>query len=116
MKDVRSFIRKYMPLRMHRHFFVVLFTLSSIYNAKAQSVTFDLKTNPSVDFTFNTIEKYLHGIIMHDAVILDIVAVGTQWDLYVGSSTAVAGTWDNIQYYSGVGNSSPPMSLLQVQF
>ena len=78
-----------------------------IANSPAQSVSFDLKTNPTVDFTFNTIQKYQTGIIVHDAVILDVVVPGTQWDLYVGSSTAVAGTWDNVQYYSTDGNSNP---------
>jgi len=35
--------------------------------------------------------------------------------MYIGASTATAGTWDNIQYYSSTGDGAPPISLLQVQ-
>lgn len=83
---------------------------------KAQTVSFELKTNPSVDFTFNTIEKYQHGIIIPNVATLNVVATGTQWDLYVGSITASAGTWDNTQYYCATGDGFPPVNILQVAF
>lgn len=82
----------------------------------AQSVDFALTTSPSIDFTFNTITKYQNGIIIPNAVTLNVVATGTQWDMYVGSTTATSGTWDNIQYYSSTGDGFPSVGLLQVAF
>jgi hypothetical protein len=94
---------------------LILFLLHCSWSF-GQGVAFELKSNPSVDFTFNTIEKYTKGITIRDAVILDVVANGTQWDMYVGSVTSAAGTWDNVQYYSATGDGAPPVGLLQVQF
>jgi len=80
----------------------------------AQSVNFDFKSNPGADFTFNTMSKYTNGIIIPNAVTLDVVAINTQWDLYIGSTTVTAGTWDNVQYYCSTGNGFPPVNILQV--
>ena len=91
--------------------FIFTFMLMKV---SAQSVNFEFKTNSGVDFTFNTITKYLNGIIIPNAVTLDVVAIGTQWDLYVGTTTITPGTWDNIQYYSSTGNGFPPVGLLQI--
>src|SRR5436190_12787116 len=90
--------------------------LMSISLLSAQTVSFELKTTPSIEFTFNTIEKYLNGIIIPNVVTLNVVATGTQWDLYVGSITANAGTWDNTQYYAVTGDGFPPVNILQVAF
>jgi len=86
------------------------------HGLRAQSVSFELNTSPSADFTFNTITKYLNGIIIPNAVTLYVVADSTQWDLYVGTTTVTPGTWDNSQYYSTAGNSFPPVSILQAAF
>jgi len=83
---------------------------------RAQTVSFELTTSPSIDFIFNTIEKYQNGIIISNAVTLNVVATGTQWDLYVGSITATAGTWDNTQYYCSTGDGFPPVDILKVAF
>jgi hypothetical protein len=83
---------------------------------KAQSVSFEFKSSPTIDFLFNTIEKYKNGIIIPNAVTLNVVATGTQWDLYVGSITSSAGTWDNSQYYCSTGDGLPPVDILKVAF
>src|SRR5689334_18957989 len=83
---------------------------------KAQTVSFELQTSPSIDFVFNTIEKYKNGIIIPNAVTLNVVATGTQWDMYVGSITTTAGTWDNTQYYTSTGDGFPPVNILKVAF
>lgn len=93
-------------------FFIFMSMNASVINA--QSVNFDFNSNPGVDFSFNTIAKYTNGIIIPNAVTLDVVATGTQWDLYVGTTTVTAGTWDNTQYYSPTGNGFPPVGLLQI--
>src|SRR5262249_54066053 len=90
-----------------------LFLLMGTLKASAQSVSFDLVTNPTVEFTFNTMNKYQNGIIILSVVTLNVVATGTKWNLYVGSSATAAVIWTNIQYYSSTGDGSPPVSLLQ---
>lgn len=83
-------------------------------NVNAQSVSFEFKANPGAEFIFNTITKYINGIVIPNVVTLDVVAIGTQWDLYVGTTTTTAGIWDNVQYYSSTGNGFPSVGLLQV--
>jgi hypothetical protein len=97
-------------------FCILVYSLMNISLLKAQTVSFELKTNPSIDFTFNTIEKWQNGIIIPNVVTLNVVATGTQWDMYVGSITTSAGTWDNTQYYCATGNGFPPVNILQVAF
>jgi len=96
--------------------FILFFLIMACSLLRAQTVSFELKTNPSIDFTFNTIAKYQSGITIPNAVTLNVVATGTQWDLYVGSITATAGTWDNTQYYCATGDGFPPVSILKVAF
>ena len=98
--------------------FVIFFAflLMNTFMSGAQSVSFELSTNPSIDFTFNTIAKYQNGIIIPSAVKLNVVTTGTQWDMYVGTTTSTAGTWDNIQYYSATGDGFPSVGLLQIAF
>lgn len=103
-------------MEIKRAALLIAFSLLTIFTLSAQSVSFELITNPSVEFTFNTINKYQNGIIIPSVVTLNVVTTGTQWDLYVGTSTAAAGVWDNIQYYSSTGDGSPPVGLLQIAF
>ncbi len=80
-----------------------------------QSVSIELITAPTVDFTFNSISKLTNGIAIPNAIIINIEASGSQWDLYVGSVTSVAGTWDNSIFYTSSGNGAPPVSMLQMR-
>lgn len=99
-----------------RHFvacLMMLFFLRS--SSSAQTVDIILATNPNVEFTFNTVAKLVNGIVIPNAVTVNIEAVGIGWDLYVGSVTTVAGTWDNAQYYTTSGDGAPPVSLLQMR-
>jgi hypothetical protein len=95
---------------------ILVFFIMNISLMNGQSVSFDIVTNPSIEFTFNSINKYQNGIIIPNAVTLNIVATGTNWDLYTGSTTSTAGVWDNVQYYSNVGDGFPSVGLLQVAF
>jgi len=81
----------------------------------AQSVSFDLKTSPSVDFTFNTIEKCINGITMPHALDLNVNVTGGEWDLYIGTTTTGAGTWNLSTSYSSTGIATPPVSILQAR-
>ena len=98
--------------------FLILISISlkNCLLLSAQSVSFELSTNPSIDFTFNTITKYQNGIVIPSAVKLNVLAIGTQWDMYVGTTTATAGIWENIQYYSTTGDGFPSVGLLQIAF
>jgi hypothetical protein len=80
-----------------------------------QSFTFDLKTTPNIDFTFNTIDKYKTGIIIPHALELKVVAVGGQWDLYMGATVTSSGYWNIISSYSTTGVSPPPVNILQAR-
>jgi hypothetical protein len=91
------------------------FLMLSMLFCKAQSVNFELKTTPDVDFVFNTIDKYTNGIILPHALELNINAVGTQWDLYIGTTTTTAGSWNINTTYSSSGISPPPVSLMQAR-
>lgn len=81
----------------------------------SQSVDFDLKTSPNIEFKFRTISEYQNGIIIPNALELKVNAIGTQWDLYVGTTTTAAGSWNVINSYSTVGVSPPPTSILQAR-
>ena len=83
--------------------------------AYAQAVSFSLKTSPSLHFDFNTVDKYISGLTFMNACELNVVAVGTQWDLYVGATTTVAGVWDVSSVYSTSGL-TPPIDILQLKF
>ncbi|MCC9166467.1 hypothetical protein [Pontibacter harenae] len=82
----------------------------------AQSVSFQLKASPNLAFVFDTFNKYQQGITQYNALQLNVEAVGTQWDLYVGTSTQTPGYWDVGQTYASLyGNPSPPSDLLQIR-
>jgi hypothetical protein len=93
----------------------IILLLFSVRDSSAQSVDVILASNPNVEFTFNTMSKLENGIVLPNAITIDVTSIGTNWDLYVGSVTNVAGTWDNVQYYTSSGNGSPPVSLLQMR-
>jgi hypothetical protein len=104
---------------MNRHSRYLLIAIAFILLMRtgtyAQTVSIDLATPSTVEFTFNTINKLLYGIVIPNAIVLNIEATGGQWDLYVGSVTTIAGTWDNAQYYTTSGNGAPPVNLLQMR-
>ncbi len=97
---------------------VLLLTLAIFLHGhllRAQTVSVDLATPANLEFTFNTINKLINGIVIPNAIVLNVEATGGQWDLYVGSVTTIAGTWDNAQYYTTSGNGAPPVNLLQMR-
>lgn len=100
-----------------RAFFIILL-LSCIFNSWqgfAQTVALAGKTSPNVDFTFNTINEYVNGITLSNVLALNIDAELTQWDLYVGATTSVAGEWDATTYYSNIGD-APDVSMIEIRF
>lgn len=96
-----------------RLFIILWFCCTSLL--KAQTVAFVSKTSPSVDFTFNTMNKYTSGITLSNIMTLNIDASMTQWDLYVGATTTIPGEWDATTYYSNVGD-DPAVSMAEIQF
>jgi hypothetical protein len=82
--------------------------------AEGQSVNFDLKTSKNIEFDFNTINKYVNGIIAYNACELNVNVSGTQWDMYVGATTSKPGYWDVTEEYSNSGD-YPPISILQLR-
>jgi hypothetical protein len=84
-------------------------------NAFAQSGGFELQTYPNVDFIFNTLDKYENGIIIPHVVELKVNTSGAQWDLYMGTTTTTAGSFNVTSTYSNVGISPPPVSLIQAR-
>jgi hypothetical protein len=80
----------------------------------AQSLSFAIKTSPNISFDFNTIQKYSTGITFMNACQLNVVAVGTEWDLYVGATTTLAGYWDVTSTYSSTGN-LPTVDMVKVR-
>ncbi|MCT4586710.1 MAG: hypothetical protein N4A71_02725 [Carboxylicivirga sp.] len=95
--------------------YLLLFFTITIPSIKGQSVSFSLKTSPAINLDFNTVQKYVSGITVMNVCELNIDAVGTQWDLYVGATTTIPGQWDVNAVYSAVG-SVPPINILQLQF
>lgn len=91
--------------------FVLLCRIAS--PAKAQSVDIDLVSATNVDFTFDSFYKLTNGIFVANAITLNVDAIGTQWDLYMGSVTTIPGVWDNVQYYGSTGNGSPNVNMVQ---
>jgi hypothetical protein len=78
-------------------------------------LSFELKTSPNIVFDFNTIQKYETGITVMNAIELKVLAIGNDWDLYVGATTALNGFWDVNSTYSNVGV-APTTNLIQVRF
>lgn len=82
---------------------------------KAQSVAIEIASDPNVQFNFNTIDQLINGIVIPNAITVNIASDSAQWDLYTGAVTTVANQWDNVQYYttSGVGNI--PVNILSMR-
>lgn len=94
---------------------LLLFTLicfsSTVTNA--QVVDIDLISANNVDFTFDSFYKLTNGIFIANAITFNVSAIGTQWDLYMGTNTTIPGVWDNIQYYGTSGNGAPSVGIVQ---
>ncbi len=80
-----------------------------------QSVDVEISSDPNIELSFNTVAKLTNGIVIPNAITVNITAVGTTWDLYAGAVTSVAGTWDNAQYYSSGGNGTIPVNILSMR-
>ena len=109
----RCLMKNSLPLKHLFLFFVLILVYPA--NNMAQSLSFSLKTSPNILFDFNTVQKYLVGITQMNVCELNIDAVGTQWDLYVGATTAVAGEWDVSSYYSSNGT-IPTTDMVELRF
>jgi hypothetical protein len=101
--------KRYISLFIH-----ILFVVMSS-EIKAQSLSFDAKSSPDLDFTFNSIQKYINGITVAHALELNINAIGSEWDLYIGATTTAAGSFNVINSYSNTGTTPPPVSLIQAR-
>jgi len=93
----------------------LLICLLSSINTSAQSGGFDLTTGPNVDFVFNTLDKYQNGIIVPHVLELKVNVTGAEWDLYMGTTTITAGSFNVTTTYSNVGITPPPVSILQAR-
>jgi hypothetical protein len=117
-----------MHLRSYKKILVFICLVAGIYSKNdvcAQGnggptlpyLAFELKTNPTAEFTFNTMSEYLSGITQYSVLTLNVFTQKLNWDLYVGASTNTTfGIWDNIITYgnSTEGNVKIPTSLLQI--
>lgn len=103
-----------MKQKIHNAIIIALF-FTLPHTISGQSVTFDLKTSPDLEFSFNTIEKYINGITRPNALELNVTATGSEWDLYIGATTTTAGTWNVVSNYSNTGIAQPPVNLVQAR-
>ncbi|ASB49110.1 hypothetical protein CDL62_08140 [Alkalitalea saponilacus] len=92
--------------------FAITFVLSGLINAQDE-LSFAVKTSPSVEFNFTTVNQYLTGATVSNAITLNIES-DVQWDLYVGTQTDEPGFWNEISTYSIHGD-KPPVSILQMR-
>ncbi len=96
------------------HIISVVLTLSLLTaTVKAQSVSFEIKTSPNVQFDFTTVNHYLTGVTSMNAIQLNVEAT-EQWDLYVGTTTDAPGLW-NAQSFYALNGEVPPVSILQLR-
>ena len=100
-------------LKMRRLILITLWGLLS-FGSFAQGFQFGLKTSPTENLIFNTIEKYQHGLVQYNFLQLNIESDRT-WDLYVGANTSVQGEWDEDLRYSNSG-ATPIIDILQLRF
>jgi hypothetical protein len=99
---------------MQKLFF--LFIIASFsFMAKAQNLSFALKTSKNIALVFSTIDQYKTGIIVPNAATLYIDASSVQWDLYVGITTTTPNLWDVTTTYSSTGN-LPDINIVEAQF
>lgn len=69
-----------------------------------------MTTNPQVDFSFNSIADYKHGITKFNATQLEVDAT-VAWDLYVYASTD---NWTQVEAYSANGAAVLPAEILEI--
>jgi hypothetical protein len=72
-----------------------------------------MSSDPVVDFTFNTIEKYQTGITKYNSTVLEVNST-VGWDLYVQPATQF---WQQQMSYSttGLGQVNLPSEILELQ-
>ncbi|OFX67468.1 MAG: hypothetical protein A2X12_02615 [Bacteroidetes bacterium GWE2_29_8] len=80
------------------------------------SLSFEIKTSPNIDFSFNTIKDYQIGITKFNVITLNINAIGTEWDLYTQATTMIPNVWDQTGVYYGSSGILPPVNILQLNF
>jgi hypothetical protein len=95
--------------------FTILFFCLCCSATNAQSVSLESKTSPDLDFTFNSIEKYVNGITIPHALELNINTIGAEWDLYIGATSVTPGAFNVVNSYSNTGISPPPVSIIQAR-
>lgn len=105
------------PLINMKGLLYLILILSGFFNltVKGQNLGFAVKTSPNINLVFSSIDQYINGIIVPNAVTLNIEATSTQWDLYVGTSTTTPGKWDIVSVYSGTGD-IPDVNIVEAQF
>lgn len=101
--------------KKNRQLFLLVFLLFSTIPLFSQSVSFEAKTSPDVDFIFNSVQDYETGIVKMNAVTLNVSVSGTNWDMYVGAETTNAGLWDVESTYSSNG-STPTVDIVELRF
>ncbi len=107
-----SFRNNSLPL--HTASYILLYFILNIHFLFAQTLSYGPKTSPNVEFTFNTMNKYQNGLTIPNVLTLNINADLTQWDLYVGATSANPGFFEVSNYYSTTGN-EPDVGLLQIR-
>jgi hypothetical protein len=95
--------------------FIFLIAFLSACPVKSQNVSIEIATDPNIQFNFTTIDQLANGIVIPNAITVNIISDSSKWDLYAGAVTTVAGTWENVQYYSASGTSNVPVNILSMR-
>ncbi|TVQ82981.1 MAG: hypothetical protein EA393_16255 [Bacteroidetes bacterium] len=120
----KSFPRKNNPVKTRKrstalagylHLMGLLVLLAAYTSGFGQSLSFELKESPDVEFVFNTVQKYQSGVVVPNAMTLRIIADGVNWNLYVGAETDSPGYWNELTAYSTYGN-EPTTEMLELRF
>ena len=98
---------------------LALNTKAQLSDEEYAYVTMDLQgilnltmtTDPTVNFTFNTIPNYMNGIMKFNATKLDVDAT-VAWDLFAYASTD---NWVQVEAYSSTGQGTLPAEILEMQ-
>ncbi len=98
-------------LRSYR--FILLFLLFTSSLA-GQTLDISITRGTDLDFTFNTIQKYINGVIVANATEF-LIESSAQWDLYVGTQTNTPGQWDLLTSYASAGSNIIPVSILEIR-
>jgi len=84
---------------------------TSYVSADFQSVLNLTISDPQVDFDFNSVEDYQNGLVVYNAVTLQVDAT-LGWDLFAYAATD---HWQQIQSYSSDGEAELPAEILEVR-